>query len=203
MAGGFVFCEYNSIGQLTTSDGRPLFQAAMAALENSLVQRAEAKWNKGYGRFAPAPNQFGRTTILPALFNSWRGAGFPLNTSWRQSITTAGEQRVLSGRNAGWTIPEDFMIGWVGLAFPNKEMTITELRWEIGQTKFGRVNIEEMRGYNTPAIVFQSGFEVGEEESIEILAYVEEAGYQSIVPLGFQLNSQIDRILGAVGSAIT
>jgi hypothetical protein len=186
-----------------TPDGRPLYQVALKEVEDRLVARAEAKWKKTYGRFAPGGGQFGRTTILPALFADWRGTGFPLNTSWRQNILVAGEQRVLSGRNAGWTLPEDFMVAWVGLAFPNKEMTITELRWEIGQTKYGRVNIEEMRGYNTPALIFRKGFEIGEEESIEIMAYVEEAGYQSIVPLGFQLNQQIDRVLGLCGSAIT
>jgi hypothetical protein len=182
-----------------TDDGRYLFRASLADLESNIIALAEQDWKKPYGRFKPKGGEFGRTTILPPLFADVNGAQM---VHWRQNFTSTGSQLILSGVGTGYTIPEGFKVAWAGLAFPNKEMTITELKWQIGDTKYGRANIEEMRGYNQPALVFKKGFIIDEEEAFELTAYVEETGYQRIVPLGFQLNKEITKVLGAVGSAI-
>jgi len=195
MSGGFVFCEYNSI-----QEDFPEFQQALAGLESKVIQQTQANWAPmSFGGMTPSSGQFGRTTILPALFNDVNGAQM---VTWRQNFTSTGHQTIMTGAKTGNTIPEDFNVGWIGLAFPNKELNITELKWQIGDRKYGRVNIEELRCYNQPALVFEEGFVINEEEAFDLYAYVESTGYQRIVPLGFCVYKVINKVLGAPGAAI-
>jgi hypothetical protein len=162
---------------------------------------------------------YGRTTILPALFDDH--FGFPMDSTrpitigggtWRQLFTTAGHQTVIAGVGAGNTIPEDFKVAWIGLAFPNKNQHITELKWQIGDRKYGRIDIEEMKGYNKPAFIFEEGFVIDEEQSFELYGFVEgpipthHDGYvgvhQRIVMLGAAYFKIIDKVLGNPGSPI-
>jgi len=195
MTGGFLFCEYNSI-----QDDFPEFQQVLANLESKLISETTSKWAPmSFGGMTPAGGQFGRTTILPPLFNDVNGVQM---ATWRQNFTSTGHQTIMTGTRAGNTIPEDFNVGWIGLAFPNKEINVTELKWQIGDRKYGRINIEEMKSYNQPALVFEEGFIINEEESFELYAYVENTGYQRIVPLGFCVYKVINKVLGNPGAAI-
>lgn len=110
-------------------------------------------------------------------------------------------------------MPEGFKIAWAGLAFPNKQQHITEIKWQIGDRKFGRINIEELKGYNKPAIIFEEGYIINEEESFDLYGYVEGpiavsepfiAGlYQRIVMLGAAYFDVVSKVLGTCGAAIT
>jgi len=206
--GGYVFCEWDSV-----AEQYPNFQAALAKLEQDMIAKCSAEWTpKTFGKLTPNSGQFGRTTILPALF--FNRNGVRLSGSWRQLFTTAGHQLLISGNPAaGYVIPEDFKIAWMGLAFPNKQQHISEIRFQIGDRKFGRIDLEEMRVYNKPAIIFEEGFVIDEEQSFDLYGYVEGpihvaepwiAGvYQNIVMLGAAYYKIIDKVLGNCGAAIT
>ncbi|GAG91782.1 unnamed protein product, partial [marine sediment metagenome] len=127
--------------------------------------------------------------------------GSPAGT-WRQLFTATGHQMILQGNRTGETIPEDFQVGWMGLAFPNKQQQITEIRWQTSDRKYGRINIEEMHSYNKPCIIFEEGFLLKEEQAFHLYGYVEELDYQRIVMLGALYYKVIDKVLGAPGSAI-
>jgi hypothetical protein len=100
----------------------------------------------------------------------------------------------------------------MGFAFPNKEQAITEIKMQIGDRKFGRINLEELRGYNKPAVILEEGFTIDEEESFELYGYVEgpipvahdgfTGIYQRIVPIGFCCYKIIDKVLGNCGATI-
>ena len=134
---------------------------------------------------------------------------------WRQTFTSTGHQTVISGTRTGNIIPEDFKVAWIGLALPNKNQHLTEVKWQISDRKFGRLNLEEIRSYNQPAIIFEDGFIIDEEEAIDIYGYIEgpvpaipwgpttDVIYQRIVLLGAAYYKTIDRVLGNCGAAIT
>ena len=195
MAGGYIICELKSVQREW-----PEFQRVFASLESEMIAKCEADWKPmTYGGLSPSKGQFGRTTILPPLF---KGADGSQLVHWRQLFTSTGHQLILAGVRSGNVIPEDFKVGWIGLAFPNKEQVITEIKWQIGDKKYGRINLEDLRGYKTPAVVFERGFIIDEETSFELYAYVENATYCRIVPLGFCCYRRIDKVLGSPGSAI-
>ena len=208
--GGFIFCEWDSVKK-----EYPDFQRAFADLEAKAIRSCTDKWfpkktvAEAFGFLTPNAEQFGRTSILPALFDDWAGnaldttggGGSPAAT-WRQKIEATGNMTLLSGVRTGNTIPEDFQVAWIGLAFPNKQQQITELRWQTSDRKYVRVNIEEIHSYNKPAIIFEEGFLLKEEQAFELYGYVEEEDYQRIVMLGSALYRVIDKVLGNCGSAI-
>jgi len=155
------------------------------------------------------------TTILPALFDDLSGNQM---AHWRQTWTATGNQTIMTGAGAANTIPEDFKVGWLGIAFPNKNQHITEIKYQIGDRKYGRIDLEEMRLYNNPAIIFEDGLIIDEEEAFDLYAYIEpgygnnlpENGpggvnntiYQRVVLLGLTMYSVKSKVLGNCGAAI-
>lgn len=206
-SGAYIFCEWNAVQK---SWGK--FQDTMIRLEQEIIQKCNAEWKpKTFGYLTPNAGQYGRTTILPALFNNNSGVQM---AHWRQAFTSTGHQTLMTGTRAGNTIPEDFKVAITGFAFPNKNQHITEIKWQKGDKKYGRIDLEEMLSYNVPAVILEEGFMIDEEESFELYGYVEgplpENGpggsdstiYQRIVPLGACYYKQIDRVLGNTGAAI-
>jgi len=215
--GGYIFCEWDS-----AKKEYPEYQKAFAELEGRVIDKCLKDWSpKTFSKGLTASGeQFGRTTILPALFRGFGQvtatppvAGTNCLIHWRQYLTASGEQTLLLGRDPGNVLPKDFKVGWVGLMFPNKQQHITEFRWQISDGKYGRINVEEMHGYNKPAVIFEDGFLINEEASFDLHAYidgpipVDHEGnmgiYQRVIPLGAAYFKNIDRVLGAPGAVIT
>jgi len=196
--GGYIFCEWDSVRKEF-----PQFQRVFADLESRVIAKCNADWApKTFNAalaLAPGPDNYGRTSILPALFDDNTGTQM---AHWRQYFASTGHQTLISGTRAGNVIPEDFKVAWIGLMFPNKQLQISEIRWQIGDRKYGRVNLEELRSYNKPAVIFEQGFILDEEQAFELYGYVEAADYQRIVMLGSCYYKIIDKVLGAPGSAI-
>lgn len=214
----------------------PRFQAVFAKLETAMINKCNTEWApRTMGYMTPASGQYGRTTILPGLFdpnpNTYGGGAFGATAAtgtfalppayWRQAFSHTGHQTLIQGNGTGETIPEDFKVGWLGLAFPNKNQHITEIRFQIGDRKYGRINIEEMRIYNKPAIIFEEPFILDEETSFHLYGYfegpipvspfsptlsiegvTEYVAYQRIVMLGEANYKVIDRVLGNCGATI-
>jgi len=199
----------------------PNFKSAFMASESKLIEKCNADWKpKTFGGLAISGNQYGRTTIMPELFDDHNAA--PMDSTraiasggatFRQLFTTAGDQLLMAGNGSGNVIPEDFKLSIMGFAFPNQNQHITEIKMMIGDRKFCRFNLEEMHLYEQPAIIFEEAFEVDEEESFELYGYVEGpiptalgnyAGvWQRIVPIGAAYFRYYDKVGGNTGAAIT
>jgi len=209
--GGHIFCEWNSVTKTN-----PRFRDTIKSMEKKAIKFCQEKWFPGRnpaevcGYLTPrSGDQFGRTSILPELFDD--NAGNQMS-HWRQHFTSAGHQTLITGTRAGNTIPEDFIIEWIGLAFPNKQQHITEIKFQIGDRKYGRLNLEELHAYNIPAVVFEEGLIINEEETFELYGYVEgpipdeepfvNGIYQRIVMLGAAYYRVKDKVLGNCGAAI-
>jgi len=207
--GSYVICEFDSV-----TKEYPDFRTALANLETKVLNKSAMDWGqvnapKPFGKLTIQEGQFGRTTILPALFNDHNAVQM---ATWRQLFTAAGHQALMTGAHAGFTLPEDFKVGIIGFMFPNKNQHITEMKMQISNKKYGRINLEEMLVMNKPAVIFEEGIMIDEEESFELYGYVEgpipthHDGYvgvhQRIIPLGFCTYKFIDKVLGNCGAAI-
>jgi hypothetical protein len=190
-----------------------VFQQSLRTLDQKIITKCNLEWApKSFNKaraLSPMDNNYGRTTILPELFDDVNSTQM---AHWRQLFITAGHQTIITGSGSGNTIPEDFKVAWAGLAFPNKQQHITEIKWQIGDRKYGRINIEEIKSYNKPAIIFEEGFILDEEESFDLYAYVEgpicieepfiEGLYQRVVMLGAAYFKVVSKVLGNCGAAI-
>lgn len=209
--GSYVFAEFDSVFKQD-----PVFQQTMRQMEQTAILKCTNDWfpkktpTQACGYLNPkSGEQFGRTTILPALFDNHSGVQM---AHWRQLFTVAGHQTLMAGSGTGNILPEDFKVALVGFAFPNKNMHVTEIKMQIGDRKYGRIDLEELHLFNKPAIIFEEGYLVNEEEAFDLYGYIEgpiptdmsgQVGvFQRIVPLGAAYYKQIDRVLGNPGAAI-
>ena len=201
MTGGYVICEYSKV-----KDYFPEFQRMMSTLHTSLVARAAADWApKTFGGMAPRTNQFGESTIIPALFRgdvqTAAGAGFL--PTWNQHLATSGSRTIMTGSNAG-NIYEDYKIGLAGFVFLDKSINISEIKFQISDRKIGRINIEEAYTYEKPAIIFEDGLILDEETGFTLYAYVTSPGDIRLAPIGFQLNRVANKLMTTnSGAALT
>ncbi len=180
----YVIVEYDKL--MGSGKAHTFYEQKLADLESRIRTKTEEQWSGlSYGAFTPAAQQYGRTTINPTLFVGFAGA---VLTNYRQNFLAAGWQNIFNQ-----VIPEDVRIAWAGLAFPSKCPECNELRWQIGDVLYARLNIEEMYGYNKPAILFEEGFIIPEETQFLLRGRFESAGFQRIVPLGFALYRRKDQ----------
>jgi len=165
-----------------------------------------ADWSpQTFGGIKPTGPQFGETTIMPELFRSGAGS-LPANTTlstWKQNLTTLGHQIIMSGANTGF-IYEDYKLGLCGLAFLDKAIKVSEIKMQISDRKLPRINIDECRVYNKPAIVFEDYYLLDEETAFDLYAFVVAQGQQHIKILGPQLNKVPNKLMTTnTGAALT
>lgn len=198
---GFVICEYEKV-----KEQFPEFATLMASLESSLRTKAEADWSPlRYGGMAPMAGQFGKSPIMPQLFYGFGGlaAGSPL-TTWQTTLTSTGSNILMQGRATGGTIPEDYKVGLVGLAFLDKALKVTEIKMQIGDAKIPRLNLEEAMVYNKPAVIWEQPYIIDEEQGFELIGYVQSKGIQRIKLIGLQMNRVPNKLqVSNTGAALT
>ncbi|MBA7489951.1 hypothetical protein ES702_00485 [subsurface metagenome] len=205
----YVIMEEHQIRQQA-----PEFQKTLANLEELTLSNTLRLWNGfTYGGFQPGKKQFGRTTWLPYLFADENAdildsrhipATWGRN-SFRQLFTSLlpaasgipGWKTILQGGNptAIGTMPKDFRGALAGFAFGSKSICVTKLKMQIGDRKIPMVDIEEIRNYNKPVLIFEEGFEIDEETGFELRGYFEGPGYQRIIPKGFVFYRRKDLVL--------
>jgi len=197
MSGGYVLCEYDKVKETF-----PQFQTIMEKLKADLIAKAEADWAPlKYGGIDASAGQFSETTIMPQLFADMSGTRL---TTWEQWFTSTGSQTILTGVGSGGTIPEDFKVGVVGLAFLDPVIRVSEIKMQISDKKLPRINIEEAFCYNKPAVIFEEGFILDEETGFELVGYILTQGPQRIKLIGTQLNRVPNKLqVTNTGAALT
>lgn len=200
---GTVICEYEKVRK-----GFGPFAKVMQDCREALIQKAMDDWSgrggqaKTYGGIYPKSNEFGESTIMPQLFLDTNLATL---VTWNQWLTTITNPRIiLSGAATGGTIYEDYKVGLCGLAFLDKAIRISEIKMQISNKKLPRINIEEAKVYNKPAIVFEDYFILDEETGFELQALILSNGPQRLELLGTQLNRIPNKLqVTNTGAALT
>ena len=209
MSGGYVLCEYDKVKEYF-----PEFNAMMEALEATLVAKARADWSPL--KFTPPgiypkSGEFGKTTVMPELF---QGGIFPTGTplttltDWNayigSAMTVPGHNTLLQGSASSAMIFEDYMIGLAGIAFLDKVQRVSEIKMQVGDRKLPRINVEECMAYNKPAIIFEDGYVLDEEESFHLYGYALSHGPLRLKLLGLQLHRVPNKLQTTnTGAAIT
>jgi len=208
MAGGYILCEYEDVKKEF-----PEFRTVMRDVKEELLSRAQADWGIPREKFTLRQGYV--TSIIPSLFADINGNRM---ATWDQWFNATGHQMIISGVATGRTIPEDYKVGLVGLAFldktirisemkmqisdKDKTIRISEMKMQISDKKLPRINIEEAFAYNQPAIIFEEGYILDEERSFELYAYILTQGPQRIKLIGLQANRVKDKVLTNTGAAL-
>jgi len=192
MAGGYILCEYEDVKKEF-----PEFRTVMNDVKEELLSRAQADWGIPREKFTLRQGYV--TSIIPSLFADINGNRM---ATWDQWFNATGHQMIISGVATGRTIPEDYKVGLVGLAFLDKTIRISEMKMQISDKKLPRINIEEAFAYNQPAIIFEEGYILDEERSFELYAYILTQGPQRIKLIGLQANRVKDKVLTNTGAAL-
>lgn len=181
--GKYVLCSLDDLKD------QPEFTSAFEKLKAVAVRKASQLWpGMTLGGMFPKDNQFGITTCLPKFFTGFAATTL---TTFRQNFTSTAWQNIFN-----MTLAEDIIIGMMGFAITGSAVNVTELRSEIGDVKYPRINIEEIQAYDKPAVIFRQGIICPEEKSFLVKGYIEATGYQRIVPVnGFVLYKKKDDVI--------
>ena len=197
MPGGFILCEYDDV----KTSGFTEYKELLETLEAKLMAKAQQDWYPTqFGGMNPTAGQFGKGTVMPQLFVNLQATTL---VTWTQWFNAIGAQLIMQGANAG-RIYEDYKVGVAGLAFLDKAIKVSEIKMQIGDKKLPRINIEEMRCYKKPAIIFEDAYIVDEETGFDLRAFIEAQGEQTIKLIGVQANRIPDKLFTtATGAALT
>jgi len=205
---GFVYCEAKDIRKEA-----PEFQNTLRELEARVMENTKGVWpGMSYGGLTPREKQFGRTTFLPQFFADANGDVLDehhVPTDWGVNnfrilytalLPTAaaipGWKTILVGGGAPIGVtPEDIRMAWAGLAFTTESIHVSKIRFEIGDTRYPIMDVEELHSYETPTLIFEEGFEISEETNFLLRGFFEATGKQRIVPLGFVYYRRKDTVL--------
>jgi len=193
----FVICPYNRVKK-----NFPEFAQTMQTLRSDLIAKCEKDWSESFGGPNAVSSQFSKSTIMPQLFDGVAAAYQPFY-SWYQWLDTTGHQTLITGANSG-NIYEDYKIGIAGIAFLDKAVRISIIKMQISDKKLPSMNIEEILGWNQPALIFEEGFILDESAGFHLYAYVTCLGPQRIKLIGTQMNRIPNKLQGSnTGAALT
>ena len=171
----------------------PEYQESIDSVYEQARKVADAKFKgKILGGMFPESGQYGITTALPKFFD-WR-AGTPRLTTFRQNYGSSGWNKIFTGVS-----DEGIVTGACGIMIPDPTINVNEIRLEIDNRKYPRINLEEMHGMKKPAVIFREGFVIPPKAQYEMYGRFEAAGYQRIIPLkGFTFFEDNNDVIAGV-----
>ena len=176
MSEDYVVVEYNKI-----REEYPEFEKAITDCYGAARAKAQSIWPgcRVSRSIYPKDGEFGETTVLAKFLRN--RAGSRLGNTFRQNFASTGWNDIWYDN--GNKMDEDIIVAIPGIAFLSPTLNVTEIRYEIGDKKYSRINLEEMQGIEQPAIIFKEGLVISEEKGYRLRGYFEATGYQRIVPI--------------------
>jgi len=174
----------------------PEYVATLKSIQDAAIARARDIW-KGYdqGGLYPGPNQFGicpmRAREMAHDVNATTLSG---TYNFRKNLGATGWHTIFD-----YTVREDIIHAFAGFMVTDETLRLLELRFEVGDRKYPIMDIQEAKGWGGFAILFKedAGKEMIAQErtSVYVRGYVEATGYQTIVPIGFQIYKRLDLVI--------
>lgn len=175
----------------------PELQAVLADLEKDAVTRAKQIWaGYDFGGVSPGDNQFGIIAHRPnEMAHDVTATTLSGSYTFRKNITAANAWRNLFD----YSVREDIIHAFAGFAVIDDTLRMAELRMEIGDRIYPIVHLEEALGWGSFAILFKqnAGDSLVAEPRKRVLvkSYHTSTGYQTVVPLGFELYKRKDLVI--------
>ena len=180
------------------------FLKANYAIEQNMINKLSSTeyWGRKHGGIDPPRGQFGHTTILPEWFAdenddvldthhlpaTWGTNSFrQLFTGTSPTVAAIPGWKVIFKGGKVTSIgdmPDKVALGLVGFSITSKMNPITKLKLQLGSEKGIVIDIEQMKAYTNPSIVFEQGWEVFSQDPFELEGFFEHSGYVRVVPLG-------------------
>lgn len=174
----------------------PEFADVLKSVQDAAISRAKDIW-KGYtqGGIYPGDKEFGICPLRAnEMANDVNSTALSGTYSFRKNFQATGWHTLFD-----YSVREDVIHAFAGFMVTEETLRILQLRFEFGDRKYPIIDIQEAKGWGSFAILFKE--DVGkelisqEESSVYIRGYVESTGYQTIIPLGFQLYKRKDLVI--------
>ena len=183
-------------GKVKGEGAFPEFADVLKSVQDAAIERAKSIWN-GYefGGIYPGNNQFG---ICPLRANEMAhdvsATTLSGTYSFRKTLTSGAWRTIFD-----YSVRTDIIHAFAGFAVTDEVLRLLSLRFEFSDRKYPILDIQEAKSWGSFAILFKedSGNELiaQEETSVYIRGYVDSTGYQTVVPLGFQLYKRKDLVI--------
>jgi len=160
----------------------PEFLTAYSETMTKAKRDVKDAWGLSDGGLFPGANQYGVTTIRPRFVQLGTTGGASAE-SWNRNLATMGWQDFVNNN-----VIEDVYLGVLGFIFPNVSQRCGAIRIEAGKQKLPVINLQgEMDIMSEPAVIFETGLIIPEEEAFKLRVHALTKGYNVIKPLGFAL----------------
>lgn len=168
----------------------------LKALQDKAIERAQQIW-EGYefGGILPGDRQFGIAPLRAREMAHDVSASTLSGTyNFRKNFGATAWHTIFD-----YNTRKDILHAFAGFMITDEVLRLLEFRIEISDKKLPIVDVQEAKGWGQFAILFKvdEGRELiaEPETSVYVRGYVEATGYQTVVPLGFQLYKRKDLIL--------
>lgn len=174
----------------------PEFGAVLKSVEDAGIKRAQETW-QGYtlGGLYPGDRQFGMGGMRAReMAHDVTASTLSGTYSFRKNLGATGWHSLFD-----YTVRDDIIHAFAGFQISDEILNIIELRLEIGDRMYPIMNIEQAQGWGAFAILFKE--DVGneliavEKTRVYVRGRVTATGYQTIVPLGYQLFKRKDLVI--------
>lgn len=173
----------------TKGEGQyPEYEDVLRAVQDQAFARAEEIW-EGFSRggLMPASKEFG---VGPLRKNDMAGdttdSAASGSYTFEKNIIATGWQDIFN-----YNIRDNMIHAFAGLAFTDQTLRISQIRVEIGDTRFPIWDIQEAQLYDRFALILKQdeGKELiaNPQDRVLIRIYAESTGVQRVVPLGLSL----------------
>lgn len=172
------------------------FRGVLSDLQDEAIERAKQVWT-GYefGGVYPGDNEFGICPIRAReMAHDVTVTTLSGTYNFRKNFATTAWHTIFD-----YTVRTDIFHAFAGFIVTDEILRILEFRFEFGDRKYPILDVQEAKAWGGFAILFKEDkdkmFVAPEETSVYVRGYIEATGYQTIVPLGFQLYKRKDLVI--------
>lgn len=174
----------------------PEFLGVVKDLEQATIARAREIWpGFSMGGLIPGDNQYGITTPrMNEMANDVNATTLSGSYPFRKNYGGTGWRPVFS-----YSVREDVIHAFAGFLVTDEVLRVLQFRIELSDKLYPIIDVQEAKAWGGFAILFKT--DKGKEliapprSRVLVRAYLETTGYQTIVPLGFELFKRKDLVI--------
>ena len=176
------------LGKVKGENAYPGFEEMLKDLQDAAIARAEKIWSGWkFGGILPGDKEFGIAPLRAReMANDVSATTLSGTYSYRKNLGSTGWYTLFD-----YSVRDDILHAFAGFKVTDDVLRLLQFRMEIYDKKLPIIDVQAAKGWGEFAILFKvdEGKELIAEprHSVYVRGYVEATGYQTIVPLGFQL----------------